>query len=573
MQKHKTSVLIIGSGGAGLRCAIELFEQGQKDILLLGNRKVNDAHTIVALGGINASLSTMDPQDSPLVHAFDTYEEGQFVNSAVLVEKLTKHAPEAIDDLIKFGANFHKEEDGRLTQRFFGAHSYRRTCFSGDETGREIIRVLVNKVKELEVPFMEGVHIFKLINENGKIKGAVGIINNEIHMFEAENVVIATGGASNLFKRSSSRKDENYGDGIALAFNEGARIGDMELFQFHPTGLIWPEFMEGELVTEAVRAEGGILRNVHGERIMEKYDPEKLELSTRDVVARANYMEIQAGNGTKRGGVYLDVSNKSKEYILDRLPHMYKMLKEHNNIDITKEPMEVAPTAHYTMGGIYFDSNNYKTDIEGLYAIGECTMGVHGANRLGGNSLAEILVFGKLVGTQIASNKLAKIQLNSSDEKNIEMLVKTYSNDGELDPQEEIMGSRQNMWDNAGIIREEKLLRNGLEYLNLLKERVSKKGLKNSSSLRESIIIKNRLQNVIQLSEVTTLGAIERKESRGAHYREDYLEKKDVFVKNFLFKFNNKSTQMSEIKNDRPSAELLKMLSSNEKTKNYTHLE
>jgi len=373
-EKTFVDILIIGTGGAGLTLAITLFEKGKKDILLVGDSDFRHAHTEVAEGGINAAFGNMDNEpDTPLVHAIDTFLEGAQIANPNMVEALAIKAPLAIKRLQELGADFHKEKNGIISQRYFGAHTYRRTVFKGDITGFEIIRVLSDRVEKYKIPHIDGLYICKLIVKNQKICGAIGIKNNRFVVLNANTVVLATGGYSNVFLRSTQRKTEGYGDGISMAFEEGARVGDMEMIQFHPTGLLFPKELAGELVTEAVRGEGGILYNKFGERFMKKYDPKKMELSTRDVVARSNYSEIQSGRGSPRGGVYLDITSRSKRFLLEKLPKMYKMLKKYNNIDISKKPMEVAPTTHYSMGGIFVNDKTYETTIKNLYAIGECT--------------------------------------------------------------------------------------------------------------------------------------------------------------------------------------------------------
>ena len=417
MKTEKSEVLIIGSGGAGLRAAIELHDN-KKDVLIVGKCKKRDAHTILATGGINAALGNMDEKDSWELHAADTIRDGGLINDANAVVLLCKNASGAVKELAKWGTKFHREKNGKITQRFFGAATYRRSCFVGDVTGKAILNTLVNQVQKRKIPFKSEIYIFSLLHSNKKVNGALGLDmkTGKIIKFHSKVVVLATGGHSRMFGRSSSHFWENNGDGIYLAKKSGARFMDMELFQFHPTGMVFPKKASGILVTEAVRGEGGIITNSKGERFMEKYDPERMELSARDVVARANFMEIRGGKGTKHKGVWLDISHKSKSYIKKRLPRMYKQFKEYANIDISKQKMEVAPTAHYSMGGILVDHNTGKTDVKNLFAIGEVTSGVHGGNRLGGNSLAEITVFGKLTAQTILKElkKIKPTPINNS---------------------------------------------------------------------------------------------------------------------------------------------------------------
>lgn len=574
MEKIKTQVLIIGSGGAGLRCAIELFEHGIEDILIIGDREIDDAHTNLAQGGLNAALGTMDPEDNEYIHALDTIHEGVEVSNPILVEKLTHYAPQAINDLIRFGAKFHKEKDGRITQRFFGAHTYRRTCFSGDETGKEIIRVLYNQVERLGIRFMEHVYIFKLLAEDGKVYGAAGFKNGRHILFESNIIVLASGGFSNIYSRSSSRITENYGDGVAMAFDIGAYIGDMEFVQFHPTGLVFPEDKAGMLVTEAVRGEGGILTNNLGERFMSDYDPERMELSTRDIVARAIFQEIKQKRGTQHGGVYLDISKKGLEYIKDRLPLMYETLLKYNEIDISKEKIEVAPTAHYTMGGIYFNHENYKTNIQGLYAIGECSMGLHGANRLGGNSLTETLVFGKLIGQMIHQSSIERPNLPDGLILQAQERYTALTNSkGLVDPIKKLHELRKIMWLKVGIIRSDKELNEALVDVIRLREEVEFDRLKLSGDIESDIKNKSKIINATKLAQMIILAAIERKESRGAHARTDFPAVESNWRKNILFQKDNTEIKSFHKAIPTPSIELQRYLRDHPQTKNYGHLE
>jgi len=358
LKNYKTDVLVIGTGAAGLRTAIEAHDLGSK-VLLIGRCKHGDAHTNLATGGINAALATTDPKDNWLIHAADTLKEGQFLADPIFVETLCKNAPAAVKELVRWGVRFAKDKRGVLIQRFFGAHVYRRTCFYGDQTGKEMMRVLVKRAEKRKIHFLDEAYISSLIVKNGKCKGALGINvkNGDIVIINARATVLATGGYSRLYSRSSSRVFENFGEGVAMAYNIGATLMDMEMLQFHPTGMVWPKKMAGVLVTEAVRGEGGHLTNNKGERFMEKYDKKRMDLSARDIVARSNYNEIVNGRGTKHNGVWLDISHKNAAYIKERLPKMYKQFMD-VGVDITKQKMEVAPTAHYSMGGI-------RTDIEG----------------------------------------------------------------------------------------------------------------------------------------------------------------------------------------------------------------
>src|SRR5512133_3265022 len=378
-------ILIIGGGSAGLRAAIEAHDAGAT-VLIISKSKTGDPHTTLARGGINAALGTMDPEDNWMIHAADTLREGEFLADYERVEVLCKNAPGAITELVDWGARFHREKDGRLTQRFFGAHTYRRTVFYEDWTGQEIIRVLMEQANQRKIEMIDDIYVLKLLKSpydvNGEgssaaaeagqevVRGALGIDlkKKEIVIFECKSLILATGGYTRVYPVSSSRSTENYGEGVALAYEAGVDLVDMEMVQFHPTGMVWPEKALGTLATEAIRGEGGILLNSKGERFMKNYYPERMELGPRDIVARANYNEIISGRGTEHGGVWLDITHLQKEKILDRLPTMYEQFKNIAGIDISKEKMEVGPTAHYSMGGVVVDIKCRTTKIRGLFA-------------------------------------------------------------------------------------------------------------------------------------------------------------------------------------------------------------
>ncbi|HEY0603832.1 MAG TPA: FAD-dependent oxidoreductase, partial [Herpetosiphonaceae bacterium] len=374
--RYTTDVLVIGTGGAGLRAALALHDQGHR-VLVLGKRPKADAHTVLAAGGINAALGSLDPQDSWAIHAADTLKEGRYLGDPRAIELLCREAPQAIQELVELGVPFAREADGRLSQRYFGAHRYRRTCFVGDYTGLEIIHALVRAVDQRGIPILERVYVSDLLTADGRVNGALGfrLEDKQPIVIQAGAVLLATGGHIHIYRRSSSRRRENTGDGMALAFGVGATLADMELVQFHPSGMVWPAELEGTLVTEAVRGEGGRLFNTQGERFMQRYDAERMELSTRDRVALANYTEIMAGRGTEHGGVWLDVSHLPAEVIEQRLPRMKEQFAL-VGVDITREPMEIAPTAHYTLGGIRVTPETHATEVTGLFAAGEAAAGV-----------------------------------------------------------------------------------------------------------------------------------------------------------------------------------------------------
>jgi succinate dehydrogenase/fumarate reductase flavoprotein subunit len=543
-------VLIIGGGAAGLRAAIEAHDAGSQ-VLIVSKSGRGDPHTVLARGGINAALATMDPQDNWMVHAADTLREGLFLADYDKVETLCKNGPDVVSELAKWGARFHREPDGRLTQRFFGAHTYRRTCFFGDWTGKEMIRVLLKQVRLRKIKFVDGVFITKLLKssdvreragrqrinrKNNRILGAAGLdlTNKKILIFSANCVILAAGGYSRIYRVSSSRNFENYGEGVALAYEAGVDLADMEMVQFHPTGMVWPRKAEGTLATEAIRGEGGILLNSRGERFMKKYYPARLELGPRDVVARSIYSEIIAGRGTKHGGVWLDATHMPKEKILERLPTMYDQFKRIAGIDISEQKMEVAPTAHYSMGGVVVDSK-CQTNVKGLLAIGEVVAQVHGANRLGGNSLLGTIVFGKIAGkvsAEIANGAKKKV---AKQESPLERSIESYK-DKELVSSVFIVKNASGilsqvqrvMEDNAGIVKDGEKLRKGrMKILKLKKAFHSSKSRPKDFSDHRNLVSTLEAHCALLVSEAVIKSALLRKESRGAHYRTDFPDIND----------------------------------------------
>lgn len=525
------NVLIIGSGGAGLRAAISAHESGC-EVLVIGKRIRNDAHTTLAAGGINAALGTVDPDDDWIQHFVDTYQEGYNIGDPKTVEILVKDAPERVHELVDWGAPFARTADGKLDQRYFGAHTHRRTCYAGDYTGRAILNTLVSKVEELRIPIIDMIYVSKLLvnTQNGQKQcfGAVGFDINSGNrtVFLSDSVVLAAGGHTRIWRRSSSRRDENTGDAMRLALHAGCKLADMEMVQFHPTGMVHPESLAGTLVTEAVRGEGGHLVNADGRRFMEDYDSARMELSTRDRVALANYTEIQEGRGTPNNGVFLNISHVEKEIILEKLPRMYRQFMESQMLDISKDPMEVAPTAHYSMGGVVVDAETHSTDVRGLYAAGECTSGVHGANRLGGNSLAEILVFGKIAGEYAAGfSKDLDLQMRNRSIINdaLKELDQLTSN-GEQLARPLQRAVRNIMWNFCGVIRSGEGLEEGLTELMKVKEASKDVDVRPSAEGFSDLALALDLLGSIDSAEATIRSAIARKESRGAHQRSDYKQ-------------------------------------------------
>lgn len=551
ISSRSCDVLIIGGGSAGLRAAIEAHDTGSQVLIVSKNRR-GDPHTVLARGGINAALGTMDPQDNWMIHTADTLREGLFIGDYDKAEVLCKSAPDAVTELVNWGARFHREPDGRLTQRFFGAHTYRRTCFFGDWTGKEIIRVLMKQVRLRKIKFVDNVYITKLLKSNNiemtqgakekgkekekeEILGAMGIDlkRKDIIIFKAKCVILATGGYTRVYPVSSSRIFENYGDGIALAYEVGVDLVDMEMVQFHPTGMVWPKKALGTLATEAIRGEGGILLNSKGERFMKNYYPQRMELGPRDVVARSIYNEIVSGRGTKHGGVWLDVTHLPKAKILERLPTMYDQFKRIAGVDISKEKMEVAPTAHYSMGGVKVDSK-CQTNVKGLFAIGEVAGQVHGANRLGGNSLLGTVVFGKIAGRE-AATKVAREKKRTMNGKSSSSIIGiTYNNDKRLAPTLFAVKQplricsqiQQVMHENAGIIREASKLRKGIKKISELEKAFySKNNVLRSHKNYENVVSTWEVRSALIVCEAVLRSASMRQESRGAHYRSDFPDR------------------------------------------------
>jgi succinate dehydrogenase / fumarate reductase, flavoprotein subunit len=521
-----TSVLIIGSGGSGVRAAIELAERGI-DVLVLSKRSRSDAHTALAAGGINAALATMDPQDTWQQHAADTLTESYLLADPRIVRIVTEGAARGIGDLERYGMPFAREEDGRISQRFFGAHTWRRTAFAGDYTGLEIQRTLVNRATQLQVSFLDSVYVTRLLVKDNVVFGAYGfdLQDGSRYIVHADAVILAAGGHTRIWRRTSSRRDENTGDSWRLALEAGGRIRDPELVQFHPSGLLEPEDAAGTLVSEAARGEGGILRNALGERFMARYDPERMELSTRDRVALACYTEIKEGRGTPDGGVFLDVSHLPREIIMRRLPRVYQTLLELQMLDITTTPIEVAPTAHYSMGGVWVRPEDHGTGVEGLYAIGEAASGLHGANRLGGNSLIELLVFGRIVGEAAATYSAGlRIQQRSS--------AAEAEAGGEIDRvlggvgREHVRplqrGLRNLMTEHAGVVRDEAGLRLGLSKLEDIEACSADVGVHPDLAGFQDLAHTFDLRSSLVAARATLEAALERRETRGCHNRSDH---------------------------------------------------
>jgi succinate dehydrogenase / fumarate reductase flavoprotein subunit len=544
-----TSVLVIGTGGSGLRASIELAEEGI-DVIAVGKRAKSDAHTSLAAGGINAALSTMDEEDSWQQHAADTLKESYLLANPHTVQIVAEGAARGIEDLERYGMPFAREDDGRISQRFFGAHKFRRTAFAGDYTGLEIQRTLINRAAQLDISILDTIYITRILVDNNVVFGAYGFDVNDgtRYVIHADAVILAAGGHNRIWRRTSSRRDENTGDSFRLAVEAGARLRDPELVQFHPSGIIEPESAAGTLISEAARGEGGILRNGLGERFMSIYDPERMELSTRDRVALACYTEIKAGRGTPNGGVWLDVSHLPRETIMKRLPRVYQTMLELQMLDITTDPIEIAPTAHYSMGGVWVRPEDHSTDVDGLYAIGEASSGLHGANRLGGNSLIELLVFGRIVGQAAAnySRSLPAQRRSPAALATAAAEVDAFlAADGEENVRALQRAIRNTMTEHAGVVRDEAGLLAGLAELDAIEARIANVGIHPDIAGFQDLAHAFDLKSAALAARATLQAALERRETRGAHNRSDYPDLDPALQVNLVWSADGTITRES----------------------------
>lgn len=573
-------VLVIGAGAAGARAAIAM-QQNDVTPLVISKRDHGDAHTTWARGGINASLGNIDASDSWAVHAADTLEEGHFVNDPEAVEIVAKQTPDRIRELDEWGMDFSRTSDGQINHRYFGAQAYPRTCFAGDHTGESLLDTLVSKAQELSIPYRDNVMVTRLLSDGDRVYGAAGydMENGNFLRFRAERVVLAAGGSTALYDRHSSREEENNGDGPALAYFAGAELTDMEFVQFHPTGMVGERYgpeWDGRLVTEAVRGDGGYLRNAQGERFMFNYsDMDRPELDARDVVARGIASELNEGRGTEHGGVHLDISHKEPEYIRKRLPRMYERF-DSLGVDIAQEPMEVAPTAHYSMGGVSFDPVTGATNVDRLHVAGETTAGVHGANRLGGNSLAETLAIGKIVGDAVASeNPTApssnSLEIQHSAEDEFNRLERRLQSSGNISVDKVIDELGKAMDEYAGIRRTQEGLHEGLAQLSSIRETMKNLDLNGDLTDVEFEFTIN-LEFMTVAAEGVLRGALERTESRGAHYRDDFSEQSTNQRDNILYSSTANGMKLSRTEPDEPSQAVLDALEE-EHELDYHHLE
>ncbi len=526
-ETREHDVLIIGAGGAGLRAAVSATRRGLS-VGIVTKSLLGKAHTVMAEGGIAASLGNVDPEDGWQAHFKDTLNSGKFINNWRMAEIFAKEAPDRVYELEQWGALFNRTPEGKISQRPFGAHTYRRLCHVGDRTGLELIRTMQEKVLATDAKVYMETTVTKLLKNGDRVVGALAYTRETgkfIH-YKAKAVVMATGGWGRIFKVTSNSW-EGTGDGVVLAYDAGADLVDMEMMQFHPTGMVWPPGVRGLLVTEGVRGEGGLLRNSEGDRYMETYDPERMELSSRDVVARANYTEVQEGRGSPHGGVFLDITHLGYEGIMKKLPTMHEQFLKLADIDISKEPMEVFPTVHYTMGGIKIDPETCATNVPGLFAAGECGGGLHGANRLGGNSLSDLLVFGRRAGE--GASAFVEESVHSTDveagaiETEIDRVLLPLNNEkGSESPYLMQQELQEAMMEHANLMRDEDSLKEGLGKILALKDRLPNVSVPGSRLFNPGWHTAQDIRYLIQISEIIIRTALERKERRGAQWRLDF---------------------------------------------------
>ena len=524
-ETHEHDVLIIGAGGAGLRAAIEALGHGAR-VGVVCKSLLGKAHTVMAEGGIAAAMANVDTADDWRTHFRDTMRGGKFLNNWRMAQIHALESPERVRELEQWGALFDRTTSGDILQRAFGGHTYKRLCHVGDRTGLEMIRTLQDRGVNLGIDVFMECAITRLMKDGERVSGALGYWREtgRFVVFKAKSIVIATGGIGKAW-RITSNSWEYTGDGMSIAYEAGAELMDMEFVQFHPTGMVWPPGVQGILVTEAVRGEGGVLRNKDGERFMERYDPEKMELSTRDVVARAIYTEAREGRGTEHGGAYLDISHKPAEYVKKKLPSMYHQFRELADVDITQGPMEVGPTCHYMMGGIRVDAETAESTVPGLFAAGEAAAGLHGANRLGGNSLSDLLVFGRRAGLAAAehANQSRPVEVDAQQVlEGTRELLESFERSGGDSPYQIHRELEDTMQNYVGIFRNEEDLNKGLDELQHLKQRAAQVKVEGSRLFNPGWHLARDLKSMLTVSEAVALSAQARKESRGAHSRIDF---------------------------------------------------
>ena len=564
-ETYEHDVLVIGTGGAGLRAAIEASAAGVS-VGMVSKCLLGKAHTVMAEGGIAAALANVDDRDNWKVHFADTMRGGQYVNNWRMAELHAREAPDRVRELEAWGAVFDRTKDGRILQRNFGGHKYPRLAHVGDRTGLEMIRTLQDHGIHRGIDVHMEVCVLALLKDGARVCGAFGYDRERgrFRIFRAKAIILATGGIGKAYKITSNSWDCT-GDGHALAYDAGAELIDMEYIQFHPTGMVWPPSVRGMLVTEGVRGEGGILTNKAGERFMFGFIPDNYkaqtadneeegwrytqgdknarrppELLTRDHVARCIVREIKEGRGTPHGGVFLDISwikkrlPNAEEHIRRKLPSMYHQFKQLGDIDITREAMEVGPTTHYIMGGVRVDADTQMSSVPGLFAAGECAAGINGANRLGGNSLSDLLVFGKRAG-QFAAQFATQNSLGGIDQAVVQSLaqeaLRPFEHEDGENPYTVQRDLQEVMQHNVGIVREESEMQAALEHLKTFWERAGQVGVCGTRDFNPGWHTALDLKNLLTVSEAITRAALERRESRGAQFRDDYPEKSAEFSK------------------------------------------
>jgi len=565
-QIHQFDVLVVGAGGAGLRAAIEASAAGVK-VGVVTKSLLGKAHTVMAEGGMAAAMGNVDDRDSWRVHFADTMRGGQYLNNPRMAELHAKEAPARVRELEAWGAVFDRTKDGRILQRNFGGHRYPRLAHVGDRTGLEMIRTLQDHGIHQGIDFHMETTILTLLKDGDRCVGAFAYDRERgrFRVFHAKAVVLATGGIGRAFQITSNSW-EYTGDGHSLAYHAGAALMDMEFVQFHPTGMVWPPSVKGILVTEGVRGEGGVLRNKDGKRFMfddipanyktqtadteeegwrytqgDKTARRPPELLTRDHVARCIRREVKEGRGTPHGGVFLDISwikeklPNAAEHIKKKLPSMYHQFKQLADIDITKEPMEIGPTTHYMMGGVEVDADSQMSTVPGLFAAGECGAGLHGANRLGGNSLSDLVVFGRRAGEYAAkyakehdAGKIDQAQVDEVAKMALSPFDRGAAGENPFAVQHEL---QEMMQDLVGIVRVESEMESALGEIARLKARAVKAGITGNREYNGGWHTALDLDNLLTVSEVITRAALERKESRGAHFRDDFPDKSEEWAK------------------------------------------
>jgi succinate dehydrogenase / fumarate reductase flavoprotein subunit len=560
-ETHEFDVIIIGAGGAGLRAAIESSAEGAKTALVCKSL-LGKAHTVMAEGGIAAALGNVYPEDNWKVHFRDTMRGGKMLNNWRMAQLHAQEAPARVLELEHWGALFDRTKDGRILQRDFGGHRYARLAHVGDRTGLEMIRTLQQHAVHKGIDVFMECNIQRLLKDGDRIAGAVGYWreSGRFVVFKSKAVVLASGGVGKSWKFTSNSW-ECTGDGISLGANAGADLMDMEFIQFHPTGMVWPPSVRGILVTEGVRGDGGTLRNSTGKRFMFDYIPAFFKAETadneaeadrwyedkksnrrtpdllpRDEVARAINSEVKAGRGSPHGGVFLDIaSRRDPDYIRRRLPSMYHQFKELADVDITKEPMEVGPTCHYIMGGVRGNADTTETKVPGLFVAGEVAAGINGANRLGGNSLSDLLVFGRRAGLHAAEYAKKMAAMPSIDAAQVEegarSMLEPFNEKGTENPYTIHADLQECMQANVGIIRTESELKTALSEIGKLKERLLKVRVEGNRQFNPGWHLALDLRSMLTVSEAVTLAAFQRKESRGGHTREDYPKTDAHFAK------------------------------------------